>query len=65
MAQEHGYHTPTEEGPGTTALGRWDHIFLRGFAPPSMESTGTIHDNLGASDHLPVWVVAHLSPPPN
>lgn len=60
LAQEQGYHTPTEEGPGTTALGRWDHIFLKGFTRPSGEATGTIVDNLGSSDHRPVWVIAGM-----
>jgi endonuclease/exonuclease/phosphatase family metal-dependent hydrolase len=60
VAREWGYAWPTEEGPRTTLLGRWDHIFLRGFSEPDAgpASTGTILDTRNSSDHRPVWVTA-------
>lgn len=58
VAVENGYATPTEEGPGTTALGRWDHIFLKGFVVSAVDGTGTVEDVRGSSDHRPVWAVA-------
>lgn len=63
-ALERGYATPTEDGPPTTALGRWDHIFVKGFDVPAQDDTGTISDVLGSSDHRPVWVVV-VFPGPN
>ncbi len=62
LARRAGYDWPTERGPRTSPLGRWDHIFLRGFGPAGAEATGTVADNRGASDHLPVWVVARPAP---
>lgn len=57
-ALDRGYRWPTREGPRTLRWGRWDHIFVRGFAVPGEGAAGTVLDNLGASDHLPVWAVA-------
>jgi endonuclease/exonuclease/phosphatase family metal-dependent hydrolase len=39
------------------ALGRWDHIFTRGFGGAGEPGAGTVRDNRGTSDHLPVWTV--------
>jgi endonuclease/exonuclease/phosphatase family metal-dependent hydrolase len=60
IATESGYAWPTEDGPRTTLLGRWDHIFLKGFREPDAGAadTGTILDSRNSSDHRPVWVAA-------
>jgi endonuclease/exonuclease/phosphatase family metal-dependent hydrolase len=50
-----GYTWLTFAGPRTTRFARLDHILTRGFVAPAAEVSGTIRDNLGASDHLPVW----------
>jgi endonuclease/exonuclease/phosphatase family metal-dependent hydrolase len=59
-AREAGYGWPTERGPRTTLLGRYDHIFLRGLESPAEGAAGTVPDARGTSDHLPVWVRAVL-----
>jgi endonuclease/exonuclease/phosphatase family metal-dependent hydrolase len=48
-------------GP-TVAWFSWDHVFVRGLAPSTPRSAGVVHDNRGASDHLPVWAVATVIP---
>jgi endonuclease/exonuclease/phosphatase family metal-dependent hydrolase len=53
-----GYLWPTEHGPNTTRLGRWDHNFLRGLSSPRSDASGTVMDNRGTGDHRPVWAVA-------
>jgi endonuclease/exonuclease/phosphatase family metal-dependent hydrolase len=50
-----GYTWPTQGGPRTTMLGRWDHVFLRGF---ENSGAGTGPDARGISDHRPVWAIA-------
>ena len=62
VAVDRGYAWPTEDGPRTLFWGRFDHIFFRGLHPPRREASGTIEDNRGASDHLPVWAVGLLTP---
>jgi endonuclease/exonuclease/phosphatase family metal-dependent hydrolase len=57
VAKEMGYLWPTEHGPRTTSLGRWDHIFFKGLSIPPTKSSGTILDDRGTGDHLPVWAV--------
>lgn len=57
MALERGFAWPTREGPRTVLFGRWDHIFFKGLEPPDPAAAGTVEDNRGASDHLPVWAV--------
>ena len=64
VATEQGYRWPTREGPRTTSLGRWDHVFVRGFVVDSATPTGTIRDARGASDHKPVWLRLPLTPRP-
>ena len=60
-AARRGFYWPTEEGPNTLLFGRWDHIFLWGLTVPGGEAAaGTVRDNRGASDHLPVWTRAVL-----
>jgi endonuclease/exonuclease/phosphatase family metal-dependent hydrolase len=60
LARKRGYEWPTENGPKTTRLGRWDHILLKGLRSPGPSATGTVLDVRGASDHRPVWAVAAL-----
>ncbi len=59
-ATREGFDWPTQNGSRTTALGRWDHIFLKGLASPGAAGTGTIVEVEGASDHRPVWAIAVL-----
>ena len=56
LALERGYAWPTREGPRTTAVARWDHLFTRGVSPVDSAATGTIPDARAASDHRPVWL---------
>ena len=60
VAHERGYEWPTERGPKTTRLGRWDHILLKGLRSAGPSAAGTVLDVRGASDHRPVWAVAAL-----
>ena len=53
VVEEAGYLWPTEHGPRTVALGRWDHIMVRGLTPGE---TGTVLDRRRASDHRAVWL---------
>lgn len=57
-----GFVWPTEHNGFTTAFFNWDHVFLKGFAPPlaQQKSAGIIRDTLRTSDHDPVWAVAVL-----
>ena len=57
-----GFNWPTEHNGFTTAFFNWDHVFLKGFAPPPADRkfTGIVRDTLGTSDHDPVWAVAQL-----
>jgi endonuclease/exonuclease/phosphatase family metal-dependent hydrolase len=57
---EHGYAWPTEDIGWTSALSATDHIFLRGVGVEPTLGVGKVADNLGASDHLPVWAVVTL-----
>jgi endonuclease/exonuclease/phosphatase family metal-dependent hydrolase len=59
-ARDMGYTWPTQRGPSTTRVGRLDHILLKGFERPDSAAAGTVLDNRGASDHLPVWAVGIL-----
>jgi endonuclease/exonuclease/phosphatase family metal-dependent hydrolase len=58
VASEAGYAWPTREGPRTTTLGRWDHIFFKGPRVPDATRAGTGPETEGVSDHRPVWAVA-------
>ncbi len=60
VAREMGYAWPTEQGPRTTRMGRWDHIFLKGLRSPESGGAGTVLDVRHASDHRPVWTLAIL-----
>jgi endonuclease/exonuclease/phosphatase family metal-dependent hydrolase len=60
MARDQGYAWPTQHGPPTTEIGRLDHILLKGLKSPDSVAAGTVLDNRGASDHLPVWAIGIL-----
>ena len=60
VARAMGYAWPTEHGPDTSRLGRWDHIFLKGLTSPDSSAAGTVLDVQSASDHRPVWAVGRL-----
>lgn len=48
-----GYFWPSRNtGPTTHTFFAVDHVFTRGF---TVGGSGAVQDNLGASDHLPVW----------
>lgn len=55
IARDAGYAWPTEKGPKTVGVGRWDHIFVRGLQA-SERASGTVLNNHHASDHKPVWI---------
>jgi endonuclease/exonuclease/phosphatase family metal-dependent hydrolase len=57
---EAGYAWPTRDGPRTTRFSRVDHILYKGFATSNSGAAGTVADNRGASDHLPVWAKARM-----
>jgi endonuclease/exonuclease/phosphatase family metal-dependent hydrolase len=61
-AQDAGFDWPTESGPPTTALGRWDHVFVRGLGTRGPSGAGTVLDVEGVSDHRAIWVVVDLDP---
>jgi endonuclease/exonuclease/phosphatase family metal-dependent hydrolase len=60
LAREYGYAWPTEAGPRTAAIGRLDHIFLKGLSVPDSAAAGTVLDVRNASDHRPIWTRALL-----
>ncbi len=62
VAEQAGYAWLTREGPRTTRLGRWDHIFLKGLRSPATAASGTVADPSKVSDHVPVWAVGILDP---
>jgi endonuclease/exonuclease/phosphatase family metal-dependent hydrolase len=53
-----GFLWPTEHGAFTTAIFKWDHIFLKGFGLPLHAGAGVARDTLEISDHFPVWAIA-------
>jgi len=56
VARAAGYEWPTENGPDTVHLWRWDHIFVRGLGIPDSLASGTVMNVHHASDHRPIWV---------
>ena len=60
-----GYLWPTEHNPKTTRFFNWDHVFAKGVTCGNNGTVGTgvVHDNLGASDHRPVWAIIRLRAP--
>jgi len=59
--REAGFDWATEHNPKTFAIGRWDHVFLKGLVLSQGNATGVIADNRRASDHRPVWAL--IAPP--
>ena len=51
-----GFDWPSRGVGRTLRFLSWDHVFSRGLALPARSARGTVADNRGASDHLPVWV---------
>ncbi len=60
LARDYGYAWPTEHGPRTAAIGRLDHIFLKGLSVPGGVAAGTVLDVRNASDHRPIWALGLL-----
>jgi len=60
LAVAEGYRWPTREGPRTIWFSRVDHILYRGLVPVWFDASGTVMDNEGTSDHLPVWARARV-----
>jgi endonuclease/exonuclease/phosphatase family metal-dependent hydrolase len=60
LVRSHGYAWPTEEGPRTAAVGRLDHIFLKGLFTPDSAGSGTVLNVRESSDHRPIWALALL-----
>jgi endonuclease/exonuclease/phosphatase family metal-dependent hydrolase len=58
-----GYHWLTERLSHTISIFTWDHIFVRGLTLRAAGSVGVVRQNLGASDHRPVWAELALSQP--
>jgi endonuclease/exonuclease/phosphatase family metal-dependent hydrolase len=54
-AERRGFLWPTRHLGPTVSLFDVDHIFLRGFSPADTIRAGRVRNNLGASDHRPVW----------
>lgn len=57
VARDSGFSWPTERGERTTFGGRWDHILFKGLVAPAEAESGTV-DDVGVSDHRPVWARA-------
>jgi endonuclease/exonuclease/phosphatase family metal-dependent hydrolase len=60
VARDFGYGWPTEHGPRTVLIGRFDHIVFKGLISPDSAGSGTVVNNRHASDHRPVWAVGLL-----
>ena len=60
LARAAGYAWPTREGPRTAAIGRLDHIFIKGLFTPRRDAAGTVLEVRNSSDHRPVWAIALL-----
>jgi endonuclease/exonuclease/phosphatase family metal-dependent hydrolase len=55
-----GYFWPSRNtGPTTHKLFAVDHVFTRGF---TIGGSAAVKDNIGASDHLPVWATLAFRP---
>ncbi len=57
VARQHGFAWLTARNARTTLLGRWDHVFTRGFEVGGEVPTGVSGGSRIASDHRAVWVV--------
>ena len=56
-----GFSWVTARNPRTFAMGRWDHMFLKGVKLSHDSATGVVTATRDASDHRPVWAL--LAPP--
>jgi len=63
LFQERGFLWPTRRFQRTPAYLHVDHIFLRGLRLRDQWSAGHVSDNLGSSDHRPVWAVVSIDEP--
>ena len=52
-----GFSWATARNPRTFAIGRWDHVFLKGMTLSHDSATGVVTDTRDASDHRPVWAL--------
>lgn len=59
-----GYRWPTARVGRTTSVFSWDHVFARGLLPVQPAGAGVIRNNLGSSDHHPVWADLQLEGAP-
>jgi endonuclease/exonuclease/phosphatase family metal-dependent hydrolase len=57
-----GYTWPTRDLGRTSKFADVDHVFLRGLALERGTSVGKVRDNLGSSDHNPVWAAVLIPP---
>lgn len=53
---EQGFAWPTRDIAATWKGFRFDHVLVRGFAPPPSSAAGVARDVRGVSDHYPAWV---------
>lgn len=60
MAVARGYFWPTEDGPSTVTVGRFDHVVFKGLTPPDSGASGTVENIHHASDHKAIWAVGIL-----
>jgi endonuclease/exonuclease/phosphatase family metal-dependent hydrolase len=58
--ERRGFLWLTKRVRRTIRLFAWDHVFLRGLKPGQWARTGVVRNNLGASDHKPVWAEVAL-----
>jgi endonuclease/exonuclease/phosphatase family metal-dependent hydrolase len=56
IARSAGYLWPTDTIPSSSAYGRFDHFFVRGFVMPGGKSVGTYRVPRSISDHSPIWI---------
>lgn len=55
LALSYGFEWPTENIGSTTFIFSWDHVVTKDLDLVTANSAGVVSDNLGASDHKPVW----------
>jgi endonuclease/exonuclease/phosphatase family metal-dependent hydrolase len=57
----YGFRWPTKDLGHTISFFAFDHVFVRGL-DVVRKSAGIVRNNLGASDHLPVWAILDVVP---
>lgn len=55
VARQFGFAWLTSQTPRTTSVGRWDHVFTRGFEYSGAPPVGVSRSSRAASDHSAVW----------